>query len=388
MRRDDPGPYNLDALRALVAPPVFELDPVALKAKLVGWFEGETGRTLYPMQAEMLLIDMIAYLWSLTHKAGDLAHRQRYAALADEAWLRVLGAQPGIETPPLDAASATTRLRFTLAAALAVDVIIPAGTRVSAGSDATLFVADGWVRIPAGSLTGETPATAATLGGAANGLQPGQVSQLLDPVAGVAAVANLDVTAGGMDAETPDAYRLRLCNALEKASIRGQRRGIVEHVAAMSGGLIDIQAVRPAPCYVDIYLLTSDGAAPAALNAYVAAELDRLQREELLPMGDLYTVKPAQPVGLCIHFDVVVESDVEGGEAATRAKAVDVLGAWSKRLSPRIVPEEMREAVKALAGVVNVETSGFGYQTLAPGAFVDPSLCTITAAARLVEATQ
>lgn len=384
MRRDDPGPYNLDDLRALAAPAVFELDPDVLKRQLVAWFEAATNRTLYPMQAEMLLIDMIAYLWSLTHKAGDIAHRQRYAALADMDWLRQLGAQPGIETPRLDAAAAVCTLRFTLAAAMAVAVVIPAGTRVSAGSDETVFLTRGYVVIPAGSLSGETPAVAALTGAAGNGLQPGQVATLLDPVAGVATVANLDVTAGGMDAESPDAYRLRLVNALEKAAIGGQRRGIVEHVFETSGAIIDVAAIRPQPCYVDIYLLLTSGSAPDALNAQVKARLDALQRQELLPMGDLYTVKPAQGLVLNVVMTVVVDSDLAGGKVAAEAAARAVIAGWSQTFSARVVPEDIRKAVRAQPGVVSVETPGLAYSELSPGQFVDAGASTVTATCMLI----
>lgn len=365
-RRDEAGPYNLDALRALPVPALFERDPDALKAQLVTWFETETGRTLYPMQVEMLLIDMVAYLWSLIHEDAQIAHEQRYTTLADLPWLRHLGAQPGIETPPLAAASATTTLRFSLATVASVATIVPAGTRVSAGTDATLFLTDAALVIAVGATTGDVAATAAVAGEGANGLRAGAVSSLLDPVAGVGAVANLAVTAGGSDAESEDAYRLRLANALEKTSICGQRRGYVEHTMAYSAAFIDCAAIRPRPCYVDLYPLTANGAPSGATRTALKAWLDQLQADEILPMGDLVTIKTVEDVVIPLRPQIVIATADAAIVTAAKAAMLQATAPWAKQLAPSVVPQAVRDAAMAVAGVVNIETPGFVFQKLAP----------------------
>ncbi|MFT4098991.1 MAG: baseplate J/gp47 family protein [Rhodoblastus sp.] len=363
-RRDEAGPYNLDDLRALPVPALFERDPDALKAQLVTWFEGETGRTLYPMQVEMLLIDMVAYLWSLINTDAQIAHEQRYTTLAELPWLRHLGAQPGIETPPLPAASAVTRIRFSLSSVTPTATLIPAGTRVSGGTDATVFLTDEGLAIAAGATAGVVDATAAVAGVAANGLQPGQVSSLLDPVAGVASAINTVATAGGADAEAADAYRLRLANALEKTSICGQRRGYIEHAMAFSATFVDCAAIRPQPCYVDLYPLTANGAPAATLRAALKTELDRLQAEEILPMGDLVTIKVVESVVMPLRMQLVIATADETIVTAAKAAALQATAPWGLQLAPTVVPQTVRDAVMEVAGVINVETPNFAYQKL------------------------
>jgi len=377
-RHDTPGPYNLDALRALPAPQIFNTDSTALKAQLVTWFEAKTRRTLYPMQVEMLLIDMLAYVWSLLSIEGQAAHVQRYVTLADPPWLQQLGAQPGIETPMLQATYAKTVLQFTLAALLAVDTIVPQGTRASAGSDATTFLTDAPLTIPAGQISGQVGATASQTGSAATGLLNSQISVLLDPIAGVANVANIGTTIGGTDPETPDAYRLRLANALEKATISGQRMGYIEHTLAISGDLVDVAALRPQPCYIDIYPLTATGPASPALLQEIKTTLDQLQANELLPMGDLVTVKPPVPVVLNFTATVVATSDPAGTTIAAQTAAMALIKSWSQALSGRVVPEDIRAAIKTVIGVVNVETAGLDYQELGPSQYVDGVNSTLT----------
>lgn len=383
MRLDEPGPYNLEALRALPAPDLFERDPKALEQQLVAWFEQETGRTLYPMQIEMLLIHMIAYLWSLMAEEARIAHLQRYAALADDVWLDVLGAQPGIETPRLVARAATTTLRFTRAA-LGAPVAIPAGTAVSAGTDGTSFLTLADATIQAGAYSVDVAAACVTPGSGANGLLAGKIDTPGVSIAGVDTVANISTSAGGVDAETSDAYRLRLCNALEKASTRGQRRGYVEHVMAYSGAIVACAAVRPQPCFIDIYPLTASGPASPDMRALIKAMLDEKQRDELLPMGDLITVKPPEPVLLEFRLTVTATADPAGARTACAAAARAVLTSWGARLGGVVSPEDVRKAVRAVAGVVNVDSANLFYRELHEFEFVDAANSLIQIDIRLV----
>ena len=76
MRLDGFGPYSLDALKALPKPTLFTTDAAAWRTKLVGWFEEETGRTLYPAQVETLLIETLAYAMSMLGEEGQATASQ------------------------------------------------------------------------------------------------------------------------------------------------------------------------------------------------------------------------------------------------------------------------------------------------------------------------
>lgn len=381
-RLDDPGPFNLEALRALPAPELFERDPKILEQHLVAWFEQASGKTLFPMQPEMLLIGMLAYQWSLMAEEARVAHLQRYAALADEAWLAQLGAQPGIETPRLDAVAATTTLRFTRANR-GQAVVIPAGTRVSAGSDATAFLTLEETTIGGAAYWAEAPARCATPGSAANGLLAGKIATMVDQVAGVDYASNTTTSTGGVDRETVDAYRLRLCNALEKASVAGQRRGYIEHTMELTGSIIAVAAVRPQPCYIDIYPLTATGPAGPALRDQIRDHLYELQRTELLPMGDLVTVKP--PDAILLEFRLVVHAPTDrvGSKTAAESAARAVLADWGSRLGGDVLPQTVREMAKLAAGASDVESVGLHYQRLREWEFIDAENSTIDVQVRL-----
>ncbi len=241
MRRDDPGPYSLDALKALPAPKLFTVDAQVWKARLVTWFEGETGRTLYPMQVEMLLIEALAYAMSVLGEEAQMVAEQHLVALAGLAGLERLG--PNRSTPRLASSKARVTLRFFISQARAEAVFIPAGTRVSAGSGVFLTLAPCVIAI--GTLNADVTAEAELPGLAGNGFLPGQLTSMLDPIAGVVAT-NTTTSSGGADAEEPELYRLRLANAYERISTGGSFKWYRETAIAVSSAIMDVAVVRPA----------------------------------------------------------------------------------------------------------------------------------------------
>ncbi|KEY05847.1 hypothetical protein IL59_0201325 [Brucella suis bv. 4 str. 40] len=79
----DPVKRTLEQLRANGAPDFFERDPSKLKALFKQVFEEVSGRTLYPAQTEMFLIEVASYALSILHEAAQTATLQNTAVFAD-----------------------------------------------------------------------------------------------------------------------------------------------------------------------------------------------------------------------------------------------------------------------------------------------------------------
>src|SRR5579871_60984 len=104
------------------------LDPNKILADMVALFESLAGRTLQPAQVERLLINLYAYRESLVRNAIQYAASQNLLAFASFPMIDYLGQLLGVTKLP--AQGALTTLQFTLAAALPVSFLIPAGTLV------------------------------------------------------------------------------------------------------------------------------------------------------------------------------------------------------------------------------------------------------------------
>ncbi|STE79044.1 phage-related baseplate assembly protein J [Escherichia coli] len=159
---------------ALTEPDFIERDADKITAEMIAKYEADTGKTLYPAQAERLLIDLWAYREMLVRVAVQEAAKQNLVAFAREPMIDYLGELVGVYR--LAAQPATTTLQFSVDEALAIDVLIPAGTRVSA-SDSVIFATDTDVVLKAGLLLVNVTSTCTEPGTAGNGWQPAQVSQ-------------------------------------------------------------------------------------------------------------------------------------------------------------------------------------------------------------------
>ena len=346
-----------------------------IKKKLVAWFEDETGRTLYPAQTEMFFIDLLTYAVSMWAEAGQSATLQNRAVWAEGLHLDDVGAN--VSTYRLKAAYAGAKVRFTLSGLRASGVVVPAGTRVSAGTE-LIFSTTQELVIAAGDWIGDVDVdvVADQAGADYNDLQLGQIEDILDPVAYVASVSNILPSAGGSSVETDDRFRDRVTNALERVSSGGSRAGYIENVKAVNPAIVDVQSIRTQPGYIEITPLMIDGVSSDVIDADILAYLDP---ETMRPQGDYVTIRKADPV----VFDVVMTLKVSTGmaagvednaESAVRAQ-FDV---WGKSLGAQIAPSALVEAVRGIFGVVGVTGPEFLFTDLPITSFATLGMLTVT----------
>lgn len=107
---------------ALTEPDFIERDADKITAEMIAKYEADTGKTLYPAQAERLLIDLWAYREMLVRVAVQEAAKQNLVAFAREPMIDYLGELVGVYR--LAAQPATTTLQFSVDEALAIDVLI------------------------------------------------------------------------------------------------------------------------------------------------------------------------------------------------------------------------------------------------------------------------
>lgn len=354
----DPVKRTLEQLRANGAPDFFERDPSKLKAIFKQAFEEVSGRTLYPAQTEMFLIEVASYALSILHEAAQTATLQNTAVFADGVHLENRGTN--VSTFRLLAQPATTDIRFELTQVRLIDVAVPKGTRVASGT-AVIFATDADLIIPSGMTAGVVRATAQTPGAAFNGLGVGAVSDLLDPVAYVASARNVTTIAGGTDDEELERFRLRVVNALFTIAKTGPRNGYREHVMAVDPEIVDVAPIRPEPGYIHIYPLMKTGQPSAALKDAVLAYLDP---ETLRAMGDYVTIHDPVRVGFSFTLTVRSLEAIAGLEDMVRATAEAAFHPWTQELGAQVAPSVIIAAVKALSGVSDVDLDGLEFTDL------------------------
>jgi uncharacterized phage protein gp47/JayE len=163
-------------------------------------------------------------VWMIEAFGNEAADIQTLATEVPKSLFRYMGSKLfGIQ--PINAVAATCTSTWTLTDSNGHT--IPAGTQVSindAAGNPNPFTVLFDVIVPGGSNA--TPAGAVSLmasnpGAAASGIgSAGGSVNLIDPLAWVNTITQVAVTAGGIDAETDDAYLDRLSNELQAMSPR------------------------------------------------------------------------------------------------------------------------------------------------------------------------
>lgn len=346
----DPVKRTLQELRANGTPDFFDRDPAVLKSRFKAKFEEVSGRTLYPAQTEMFLIEVAAYALSLLGEAAQTGVLQNTVVFSEGVHLENRAAN--VSTYKLLAQPATTTLEFRLSTVRLLDTPIAAGTRVGAGSAVT-FATNRSLVIPAGMVAASVTATATEAGATWNGLGIGAVNDLLDPIPFVTSVSNVTDVTGGTDIEEEERFRLRAANALFTIAKTGPRNGYREHVMAVNPEIVDVAVIRPEPGRINIHPLMRTGVPSAELKDAVAAYLDP---ETLRPMGDdVFVLDPVRQ-GFTFTLTVRCVAAVPGLKAAAEAAATAAFAPWTQELGAQIAPSVITTAVKALAGVTDVGT--------------------------------
>jgi phage-related baseplate assembly protein len=270
------------------------------------------------------------------------------------------------ETTRLPATAAKTTVRFTLSAAQSFAVSIPTGTRVcNEGDPKRYFATTEYAEVPAGATTIDVPVTCTEAGALGNGYKPGQLNQLVDPIAYIASVTNVTESEGGTDEESDDAYRERIRTAPEAFSVAGPV-GAYQYLAkTASSAIIDVAVDSPADGEVVVVPLLTGGEIPGAeiLAAVEAIVNDKTRR----PLTDKVTVTAPSAVSYNINLTYWVAQDQAADVTAIQAAVTSAIGdyvLWQKsRLGRGINPSELIRRVMA-AGAYRVNVTSPVYTAI------------------------
>jgi phage-related baseplate assembly protein len=204
-------------------------DPTVIEGEVIKDYESAfktlTGVAKSLAPGDPVRLHLLAVCHWLSHQRVliDFTGKNNLLKYAHDDYLDNLAALHGNRTLRLPKQPAQCTLRFTLAAPLAFDAVVPIQTQVQAPNQ-IIFQTIRNGTFSAGELTCDVPAQALTVGKEGNGFLTGQISSIVNwnqPFS--LQVENIDETSGGSDEETDDQYRYRIWLAIESYSTCGPR---------------------------------------------------------------------------------------------------------------------------------------------------------------------
>ena len=210
--------------------------------ELVSYYEGLSGKTVYPAQPEKIMLSVIAYAKSLVLMKLNECVKNLLLPYAKGIWLDILGFLVGCER--LSATQSMSTLQVNLYETFSFDKTIPAGTEVETRDGEAVFVTTEDLVIPTGNTTGTVSIESVQAGSVLNyGI--GEITNLLQNYTFVESVTNITACTGGSDEEDDDDYRERIASAPEQFSIAGPEEAYKYHIKSAHKSIIDCACVLP-----------------------------------------------------------------------------------------------------------------------------------------------
>ncbi|MDR3089863.1 MAG: baseplate J/gp47 family protein [Desulfobulbaceae bacterium] len=340
-----------------------ETDTARVEAAIITGYEAASGHELYPGDPVRLFLEGVAAIIAQQNVAIDFTGKQNLLHYANGDYLDHLGAY--LHTDRLPPSAARAMMRFTLSAIRSEPVVIPPGIRVRAGGQ-YVFATEADLVIEAGQATGDTTAVCQSLGAEANGLLPGQIKNLMDPIPFVFKAENITTSNGGQNTEDDERLRQRIALASEAYGSAGSLAAWRYHALSAHQGVMDVAVWQPQPGSVHIAPLMRDGQLPDA--ATIAVLHAHLNRNEVRPFTDDIQVTPPQAVTAAIRlrYAILVSHAARSATiAATVAARVEEYVLWQKAVLGRdIVPSKLIELIQGIEGIQRVVVEAPAFQAL------------------------
>lgn len=331
-------------------PAFISTDQATILNDMVTSFETDSGRALQPAQVERLMIDAYAYREGLVRMGVQLAAEQNLVAFATEDRLDALAGNLGVTR--LTNKQATCTIRFTLATVLGTDTTIPAATRVRSTNESVTFTPNVDGTIPAGQSYADLPCTCTIGGEVGNGYTAGQISSLLDPIAGVDTASNTTTTEGGVDTETDEALRERVRLAPYAYGSAGSKNAYKFHALSVGPEIVDAYVTSPAGGEVQVAILTISG---APSGAQITAVETALSAETVRPLTDTVTVVSATALPYTIEAELTVYDTADQASVLVAATAAaEALAAARRRTLGADITGAQVQAALFVSGVYDM----------------------------------
>lgn len=269
--------------------------------------------------AAMQLYQLYAYV--------DFMGKQNFLKYATGDYLENLGAFKGATRS--DGTAARVTIKFV--AEKNMDVIIPAGTMVTAGDDVYFYTEEANV-IKSGKEAAEITAVCDRTGTEGNKYEIGIINQMVNSIPFVTAAANIEKPHGGTDEENDESLAEKIYYAPEGYSTAGSEGSYKYWTKKANSTIIEVKVTTPEPGKIDIRYVKENGELPTEtecneVKEYLTADGGKV------PNTDCIAVEPPQVITYDIELTYYInKSDMNKENTIKEAvdNAVEYYKLWQK----------------------------------------------------------
>lgn len=253
----------------------------------------------------------------------ERAGRQSFLKYAYGDFLDNLGALKGIVRS--EGKASKTIMRFVLSESQKSAVVIPIGTRCTAG-DGVYFYTTQTQQIAAGDEYVDVAAECAEKGDFADGYEVGKICILVDGIPYVGSVTNISETDGGAGKETDESLAERIYLAPSSYSTAGPDDAYVYWVKTFNNAVTDVKITSPQEGVVDIRVITGDGEIPE--NPVVQDLQEKIAQKDIRPLTDKVVVSTPEVENYNIDLTYWINESDKNQAAAIQERVEQLLSAY------------------------------------------------------------
>lgn len=328
-----------------------ETDSAKLYTSIIGNLMDSCNEALYPGDERRIFGEaVVAVFVSLYNEFNDKM-KQKVLRYARGSVLDAIGDMFRVERAAPAAAYAT--FRFSTETAIAENIIIPAGTRITTDG-AVYFATQETAVLQAGELSVDIVAYSQDGGSDYNGFTAGTINTLVDLIPYISSVENITISTGGDDGEPytteGDArYRERIRLSYASLSTAGPESAYRYFALSADPDIIDVSIDIPSACVVNIYPLMKGGELPD--EDTLAKVLAAVSPDDVRPMTDQVSALSPETVDYKIEIKYYCTKDDEAATIQTiegDGGAIEQYIAWQQAaLNRDINPDQLRRFVLA-----------------------------------------
>ncbi len=264
-------------------------DVTELEASIIDVFNSlqvEAGESQLSIgEPRYVFLKALAYVFASYSALINEQLKQNFIEYAAGANLDALGKLTG--TLRLNAVKSSCTVTFNRVAGTQGDILIPKHTRVTADSVIYFETRENAI-IKDGQNTINIIVDALEAGSKGNGFKAGSITQIVDTIAYVKSVTNINISSGGADAESDDNYRTRIFLAPETFTVAGSKQAYIYHTKSVSSLISDVAVTSPRPGEVNIYLLLKGGVLPE--SELIDEVTKKISADKVRPLTDKVSV--------------------------------------------------------------------------------------------------
>lgn len=331
-----------------------ETDSAKIYTAIIGKLMDYCNEPLYPGDERRIFGEGLVMVLTALYSEFNDAMKQRTLRYARGAVLDAIGERYGVER--LAPANASAVFRFTASSSQSENIIIPAGTRITADGSVYFAIHETSV-LPAGESYVDLVGVCISGGSAYNGYTAGSISTLVDLIPYIASASNITMTTGGDDGEPysedgDNKYRERIRLSPASLSTAGPESAYRYFALSADPDIVDVAIDCPVdePNTVNLYPLMIGGELPD--EETLQKVLDALS-DDVRPMTDKVQALAPEVVPYSLEVKYYCTKD---DEAATiqaiegAGGAIDKYNEWqTAALGRSINPDQLRRFMLAPA---------------------------------------